>query len=46
MIEDAKYNGLWSKVIASTLFKMGLEIFLLQGNRNTPLVISMTSYKF
>tara|TARA_B100000131_G_scaffold80174_1_gene76916 strand:+ start:8391 stop:10043 length:1653 start_codon:yes stop_codon:yes gene_type:complete len=45
MIEDAKYNGLWSKVIASTLFKMGVrDICIAPGNRNTPLVISMTSY--
>tara|TARA_B100000700_G_scaffold254081_1_gene286186 strand:- start:285 stop:1931 length:1647 start_codon:yes stop_codon:yes gene_type:complete len=46
MLIDSKYNGDWSRTIASVLFEEGVrDICISPGNRNTPLMIAMTSHK-
>ena len=46
MLTDPTFNGDWSRTIASVLYEEGVrDICISPGNRNTPLVIAMTSHK-
>ena len=46
MLTDPKFNGDWSRTIASILYEEGVrDICISPGNRNTPLVIAMTLHK-
>ena len=46
MPTDAKYNGQWARIIASSFYDEGIrDICISPGNRNTPLVIGMTLHK-
>ena len=45
MNDDAKYNGEWSRNIATSFYDYGVrDICISPGNRNTSLVIAMTSH--
>ena len=42
---EKNINGMWARVIVSTLFKNGIkDVCISPGNRNTPLTLAMTNH--